>query len=236
MEYSSPVDDPEEDFLDYRPEFATKVPGEYKPKGLQALKAIRDHWDAGDYLPRELAPVAKAFIEGDKGLLLPSKKTLKMARQVVELLCSRVAKNPSEACKMVGRTPGWYYGLRKRHPGIIKNFEVDYYRDLEEKAERAKWDAKQKTVIAAAELAEAANERLKKTIENDEVAPAVQISAVKQVHDVLGVVGKRGEAQRAAQTWKPSDAERILLEKLMPKEVDAVDAEIVEDGRESLPR
>ena len=232
MSYLPPDD---EDFLDYRPNFTTdKLPGEKNVTGEQARAQILGYWAEGKSLPSELRPALKAFMEKDSGYLLPKRATLKKLKAAVEFRCSGAAKSDGAAARMVGRTPSWYSSLKIKHPNVIQDFEREYYRDIEDSAERAKWAAKQKTIVAVAEMAEAANARLKTTLESDEVAPAVHVSAVKQVHDVLGVVGKRGDSHRQAQAWKPSEAERAILERFAPREVDALDAEVVEDGRENL--
>lgn len=214
----------DEDYFGHNEYYVQPMNEKYRAGGLHAATAIKQHIANGTPLPGVLTPMANKWLRQDNGQILPRQKVLEKAKQVVELVLSKAVKNYAQACEMVGRKPQWFYGLKKNYPGLQPFLEREYYRDLEEQAEKAKWMAKQKTIQAMADLAEKANERLSTVLTNDEIAPAVHVSAVKQVHDVLGVVEKRGSGGRRVSEWKPDDKDKALL---APLNDIIVDAEVV---------
>lgn len=200
----------------------------WKAGGFHAIRAVRDYWESGDYMPAALRPLAKKMMDMNSGGLLPSRATRANFLKAAHLLLSKEAKSAAEASKMVGKGETWFVRMRTKYPGMWKNIELEYYRDIEESTERAKWEAKHKRIQAAADLADLAATAHKTILEDADVAPAVKMTAVKHVDDVLGVVGKRGASDRAAQQWMPTEQERALLAN---GEI-AVDAEVIDDGRQ----
>jgi hypothetical protein len=196
----------------------------WKAGGMHAIKAVKDYWASGDYMPLELQPLARKMLEGGHGSLLPSKATRANFLKAGTLLLTKQVKSAKDASLAVGKNENWFVQVRIKYPGMWKQMELDYYRDLEETTERAKWEAKQKRIQSAADLADMASKAHKTILEDADVAPAVKMTAVKHVDDVLGVVGKRGAADRAAQAWMPTDQERLLLAN---SEI-VVDAEVID--------
>lgn len=219
------LQDDDEDYFGHNEYYVQPLGEKYRAGGLHAATAIKQHINNGTPLPGVLTPIANKWLRQDNGQIMPRQKVLKKFKQVVELVLTKTAKNYAQACEMVNAKPRWFYDTSKRYPGLQPFLEREYYRDLEEQAEKAKWQAKQKTIQAMADLAEKANERLSAVITDDEVAPAVHVSAVKQVHDVLGVVEKRGSGGRRASEWKPDDKDKALL---APLNDIVVDAEVID--------
>lgn len=190
----------------------------WKAGGMHAIKAVKDYWASGDYMPLELQPLARKMLENGRGSLLPSKATRANFLKAGLLLLRKEVKSAKDASLAVGKKENWFVSVRLKYPGMWKQMELDYYRDLEETTERAKWEAKQKRIQSAADLAEMASAAHKTILEDADVAPAVKMTAVKHVDDVLGVVGKEGlqieQHSHGCQTTKKghsSPMARLLL-------------------------
>ena len=200
----------DEDLTEYEAYGNLPTGEKWRAGGMAAIRAVKEYWASGDYMPAGLVPLAKKLMAGGRGTEMPSKKTLLDFQKAAGMILRKEVKTAQDASVAVGRKPVWFSNTKMRYPGLWKNIEREYYRDLEESVELAKWEAKQKRIKSTADLADLAADRHKQILEDDEVAPAVQMTAVKHVDDVLGVVGKRG-AERAAQQWMPTEQEKALL-------------------------
>ena len=213
----------EEELTEYEAYGLLPTDEKWKAGGIAAMRAVREYWASGDYMPAALVPLAKKLMAGGKGTDMPSKKTLGDFNKAAGMILRKEVKTAGEASLAVGRKEKWFAGTKVRYPGLWKNIEREYYRDLEESVELAKWEAKQKRIQATSELADLAADRHRHILTDNDVAPAVQMTAVKHVDDVLGVVGKRG-AERAAQQWMPTEQEKALLAR---SEI-VLDAEVID--------